>query len=86
MLLPSDVVERELEIDKREEKSEEPVEAKVDRFSAVVMLEQFFAKFVNDDEPEKPGEEKAESCNERSDGPIQGTGTVVDFAHPDAEV
>jgi hypothetical protein len=50
------------------------------------MLDKFFAELVNDDDPEKPGEEKAEPGNQRSYCPIKRTGTVVDFANPDAEV
>ena len=86
ILLPGEFVQSELEVDEREQKGEEPVETKVDGFAAIVMLEEFFAKLVNDDDPEEPGEEKTESGNEGSDGPIQGTGAVVDFANPEAEV
>lgn len=86
ILLPRDLVESELEVDEGEQESEEPVQTQVDRLAAVVMLDKLFAEFVDDDDPKKPGEEKAESGNEGSDCPVQGTGTVIDFANPEAEV
>jgi hypothetical protein len=50
------------------------------------MFEEFFAEFVDDDDPEEPGEEKTDSRNEGSDRPVKGTGTMIDFSNPDAEV
>jgi len=86
MLLLGDFVQSELEIDEGAQKSEKPVQTHVDRFAAVVVLEQFFAEFIDHDNPEEPGEEKTESSNEGSDRPVEGTGPVVDFANPDAKV
>jgi hypothetical protein len=48
---PCDFVESELEVDDGEEESEQPVEAKVDGFAAVVVLNEFFAEFIKDNDP-----------------------------------
>lgn len=84
LFFKGDAPEVELEVDEGKEEREQDVEAQTNRFAAIVVLEQIFAHFEDDDDPEQPGEEEArsEGCN----CPIEGQRSRNNLANPDAEV
>jgi hypothetical protein len=73
-----------LVIDDGKQQREEPVEPQPDGLAPVVVLQQFLANLVDDDDPEYPGEEKA--CGEGGQRPVKRERTVVYLADPDAEI
>jgi len=60
-------VQFELEVDDGEEKREKPIQAQIDRFAPIVVLNQLLSKLVDNDDPEKPGKEKAITHNKGSE-------------------
>lgn len=84
-LLSADFVEDVLEVDEREKRGEEPVEAKSDGLATVVVVEKLFAHFEDDDDPEEQRIDESEACDGRN-RPIERTGAGLDFADPEAKV
>ena len=60
-----------MEVDEGEQEGEEGVQTQIDRLAAIVVLKQLLAKLVDDNDPQKPGEEKTKSCYQRGDSPVE---------------